>query len=107
MNPQSFVGFIIELGFGLFNCLFCFFYSLIMIFPEKIFNETNFNYIVFTVWIIEILIRINTITYSLTSIIEDRVLILNFYLRQRAFFDIIPLILINVNPEIDYVNQII
>ncbi|KAL4508062.1 hypothetical protein ABPG72_021435 [Tetrahymena utriculariae] len=96
INPQSNFGFMIQIFFITFNWIFFYLFSLGVIFNEGLMVFLNLFVIGIAVWLIEILLKMNTLIYNYTQIVKKRKQIMLIYLKQKSIYDLIPILFLYV-----------
>ncbi|KAL4468943.1 hypothetical protein ABPG72_009763 [Tetrahymena utriculariae] len=95
INPDGVIHFLVSFFFCFYNTMFFILYTLFGIFkvPQDICSI--YDNITTIVWVLEILIKLNTSIYiNKLSITSNRKLIFTRYIKKRFLFDAVPLFLI-------------
>ncbi|KAL4433150.1 hypothetical protein ABPG74_010845 [Tetrahymena malaccensis] len=91
IDIQSFKGLTIKSIQAFINFFYFFVFSLIIIFQVQSSLIELTNNFIKCVWIVEVIINLNSKVYLKSSTITDRLAIFQYYFKTKFFFDIIPL----------------
>ncbi|KAL4507963.1 hypothetical protein ABPG72_021336 [Tetrahymena utriculariae] len=89
--PNSLFNMLSLIFFCSCNFLLFFLLSIIIIYQGYLKYEKMIVYFIITIWILDILVQLNTQIYKKTNLISDREKIIFQYIKNRAIYDMIPL----------------
>ncbi|KAL4480923.1 hypothetical protein ABPG73_020944 [Tetrahymena malaccensis] len=98
-NPLSYLKFGLDIVFSVINCLFFFFSSILLIFEVNLEFEMEIYNTMYLIWIVQMIIKLNTSFYEKTHLIKNRKAIARFYLKEYALWDLLPFLLVFVHPS--------
>ncbi|EAR95447.2 cation channel family transporter (macronuclear) [Tetrahymena thermophila SB210] len=107
IDCQSNIGIIISFFFIAFNCLFLFQQSFYIVFQGFLQFHAIFCKISSFLWVIEIVIKLNTSIYINSRQVVERQEIIFCYVKSKLIFDLLPLIIVINASQNTLINIII
>ncbi|EAR95328.2 cyclic nucleotide-binding domain protein (macronuclear) [Tetrahymena thermophila SB210] len=80
--------------FSCFNVVFYIILSIYLVFIQSQELEINYQRSVCILWLLEIILHLNTQIFDSSKLITNRIQIFSIYIKKRAIFDFIPLIIL-------------
>ncbi|EAR97090.2 cyclic nucleotide-binding domain protein (macronuclear) [Tetrahymena thermophila SB210] len=106
-NPQHPVCFFFNVLFCFLNIFFYTFFSCVVVFQFEISYQDQIFTTVSIFWIVEIIKKLNTSIYLNVNLVKDRYIILGFYLKNQAIYDLLAFFLVLSSQDSRLINIIL